>query len=1121
MKFKHSLFALFFFFCAAGSFAQQAQPESRDYANYPHWQEMMMDRSVNFYETQKAFYAYWQGRTPTRGTGYKVFKRWEYYWQYRINPDGTFPEAGKTYREFNRWAGENLADGRMKSGNLTWTELGPKTRQNYGGYNGVGRVNTIAFHPTDPLTLYVGAPAGGFWYSHDGGATWATSTDTIPTIGVSAIAVSSLDPNTILIGTGDDDGGNDQGLGFFISHDGGLSWTESNNGMVHATVCMFAQHEEDPNTLLAATKDNGIYKTTDFGATWTKTGAPNSTFRDIKYKPGDPSVVYASENGFWRSADGGETWTQIGADQGLTEVGRTVIDVTPANDSLVYALVGGGPLRGLFQSRDFGQTFTLKSDSPNILGYDYDGGDDGSQAWYDLMIHADHTNPNTILVGGVNIWKSTNGGVNWTITSHWWGDRTNEVHADQHHFAFNEVNNRLYAGNDGGIYWSANNGATWTEISEGLGIGQMYKLGVSLTNRNKIVAGFQDNGTATYMAPNWYSTGGGDGMECAVDPFDANYSYTTIYYGRIERRYNNGNTVTVAGENVNGITESGAWVTPFLISETDPNVMVVGMKNVWISKNVRAASGVAFTKISNNLGGSNTTNGAVLEQSPADPGMLFYVRDDGKVFRTNNMFEGTVKWTELTNGKPGGGTPSDLECHPFKSNVVYMTLGTKVYKSETFGATWKDISGSLPDIRINDIAYDKTANEGLYVGTDAGVYYKDADLDDWVLHGTGLPVSVEVSEVEIYWDRVDRGESRVRVSTFGRGMWEVGLAETDGKLPPVMLTATAGTEYIELAWEAPFYTQNITEYVIYRNDVPYATSSGTSYLDREVENEVTYTYSVSAKYAGIGESLPSNTASATPVGDIELPYAQDFEKGNAGWQAKYSFDGWQYGNSSDLTITGNDGYFFGINSGMAGAGVHVIDTLATPKIDLSMHAGRTVTMKFRYTLRTYLNYDKLFLAYKDPVGLRWNLVEEIRKPSGFGWPWGEFEMDLPQDWLVKDIQIGIFYDDTNQHGWGAGVDDFQLFVNTSSVFDLELASGLTIYPNPSQGQFEMNLKLPGAGKLSLSILDMTGKEVYRNTVGMTNGIYQNQIDLTGEASGVYTLIVRHGDREHREKLTIQ
>ncbi len=243
--------------------AQQNTIEPKDYAAYPHWQDMMLDHSINFFETQRAFYTYWKDRTPSRGSGYKVFKRWEYKWETLVSPTGEYPEAGQYYDAYTDYKLAHPTAHRLKSDAAVWKELGPKTRQNYGGYVGVGRLNAIAFHPTDPATYYVGSPSGGFWYTYDDGATWGTSTDTLPTLGVSAILVHPENPSIILMGTGDDDGGDDQGLGVFKSTDGGLSWIQSNEGMGNLPGNVFAINEDDPNTVLAGTENTGIYKKID------------------------------------------------------------------------------------------------------------------------------------------------------------------------------------------------------------------------------------------------------------------------------------------------------------------------------------------------------------------------------------------------------------------------------------------------------------------------------------------------------------------------------------------------------------------------------------------------------------------------------------------------------------------------------------------------------------------------------------------------------------------------------------------------------------------------------------------------------------------------------------------
>jgi len=235
-----------------------------DTATNPYWIEMMQDPNANFFKTQRAFNIYWKDRQITRGCGWKVFKRWEYMMQSRINPDGSIPAPDATINAYSSFLSQNTAPSRSESQIGSWQSFGPSTIPAPGpaGYLGLGRLNTIAFHPTDPNKLYVGAPSGGFWYTSDGGLNWSTTTDTMPTLGVSAIIVDYSNTNTILIGTGDRDAGDAPGLGVYKSTNGGLTWAPSKNGMGNTTVGHMIQHPGNPLIMLAATS-SGVCRSTD------------------------------------------------------------------------------------------------------------------------------------------------------------------------------------------------------------------------------------------------------------------------------------------------------------------------------------------------------------------------------------------------------------------------------------------------------------------------------------------------------------------------------------------------------------------------------------------------------------------------------------------------------------------------------------------------------------------------------------------------------------------------------------------------------------------------------------------------------------------------------------------
>lgn len=1121
-------FCCFLVLSIAFSFRGIAQNQDKyavtDYAVNPRWIEMMDAPDANFFEIQKAFYTYWQGRATHRGDGYKPFRRWENYWQNRVNPDGSFPPSGQIYREYNRFAAAQPEGTGFKSGNANWVELGPKTRVEVGGYVGIGRLNAIACHPTDTSIVYAGAPSGGLWKSTDGGKNWVVLTDRMPSLGVSSILIHPSKPDDILVGTGDRDHGDARGIGVIHSTDGGASWEMYNEGMGEYTVGMMARSENDPDYILAAT-NRGIFKTTDGGAHWaSKLAIDGAAFKDIKLKPGNSSIAYATSVGhvgFYRSEDAGETWVQLDETSGVPREGRMVIGVTPAANNLVYLVCGATAYVGCFASQDDGKNFILQSSSPNILGYGSDGSDDKSQAWYDLSIIIDPINAQVVHVGGINLWRSDNGGKTWKITGHWTGSGAAEVHADQHAFFYNPVNKRLYSGNDGGIYYTDNRGTSWKEISEGLGIGQIYRLGVSATNPYLTVTGFQDNGSATWTGREWLTTGGGDGMESAVDPADYQISYTTLYYGTITQLEFNGTKRQVGGKGFGGIDEDGAWVTPFIIDLYNGNVMLAGYKNIWITDDLKSQTSISWKKISNNLAGTNDPYIAVLEQSPAQPKMLYSSRQDGRLFRTDDFTKSNPAWIDLTSFLPMQGTPVALECHPYEPATVYMAQARRLFKSTDKGESWSDISGSLPDIYKTTLLFDQSSVDGLYAGTDAGAYFRDAGMTDWVFYNTNLPISVNVSELDVYYDRLDRSKSRLRASTFGRGLWETPLAGSDPILPPTFLVAEKGNNKINLYWNAPFYPQYVTNYLIFRNNIQYDVSDSPFYSDDQVQRNTDYSYHVVAVYANSATSGPSNSASAILNDPVILPYSVSFESATEGWNGTKSLNGWKYGTSGELGISGNDGHFFGIHGSETTVNNKVADCLISPVTDLSSFKGSTVALSFDFSFLRFPDFGKFDVVFRVSKDSSWVALLTLKPADPVEWAWDSVKLVLPDRALTATTQIGFRYENHGTPLGGAAIDNIELGTQSSGIGQSTALVSCRTYPNPGNGIFKVELDRLQPGKISIQIFNLNGQIVADDRFTAGAGPATRSFDLSDQAKGVYQIRININGGIHTERITIQ
>ncbi|PLX19860.1 MAG: hypothetical protein C0599_10195 [Salinivirgaceae bacterium] len=868
MKFLGTLLVTIIIFAVHLNAQILTEAQKQDFKENPRWKAMMKQSDVNLNVAKEAFRLYREDRHLKDISGWKIFERWAHRAQYFVDENGDFLDADRTLKAYEEFKSNNK--GKAPNGN--WSVVGPVNLPTGGSFvAGLGRINALEFHPTNPDMFYVGAPSGGMWMTDDGGDTWTTTTDNLPSIGVSAIAISHENPNHIYIGTGDRDADDAPGVGVFKSVDGGHTWMHKNEGMGNRVVNDMRINPRNANTIIAGTS-GGIFISHNAGETWTN--VINGNFWDIEYKPGDTSIVYGAYGGsFYRSLDGGNSWMMVGLPISSS---RTAIAVTPANPNLVYGVLSSGSVfAGFVKSYDSGESFELQSTEPNILGYDWAGNDDRGQAWYDLCMAADPNDENTVYVGGVNVWSSSDGGQSWTIEGHW----TSNIHADQHIMEYSPLNGKLYVGNDGGIYEKGSGKDSWIDHSNGLAISQIYKIGQSAQSANLVMAGYQDNGTSTFTSGGWLQSIGGDGFECLIDHTNSDIRYGELYYGDIRRsRFGNGPFGTIAPSvlyNSSTGDYGGLWSTPYAINEIDPEYFYAGYDNLWRADYMQSGNNayyVGWENITDNINVPGMIK--LVEASPADENTFWFSTEGKSTFVSTDVNSANPTWTQVFGF--AGSVITDLEAHPRDKNTLYAVFSNTVYKTTDLGQTWENITGNLPEVSYTSIVFDKQTEEGLYVGSDMGIFYKDKHTNGWQYFAKDFPVSAFVTELEIYYNDVNPSESRIRAATYGRGLWESPLYRTgfntDIRIDSVNIPQSASVNdvYSPQVTVSNMGVNTITSFDVsfQLNDGTVSTESWTGTLTSGGKQTITFS---DVTFANIGENMVLLNVEITDGGTDEDP----------------------------------------------------------------------------------------------------------------------------------------------------------------------------------------------------------------------------------------------------------
>ncbi len=732
--------------------------------NLPYWAQLMYSDSAQVDQVMTAYDAYYKTHAFTKNSHTQYYKHWVHSQQLGRSDDAFYAKLQK--------------NASTQSTTANWQCIGPFDYDEDAGSMsyaaGAAHVYTVEQAKSNTNVLYAGTANAGIWKSVDKGLNWTLKTKDLALTATYAIEIDFTNENIVYAGA--EDGR------LLKSTDGGSTWAAiggTNFGNNGYTVKDIVLDPTNASIVFVAT-ESGFYRSTNAGSTFTKTAGD---YQEIEIHPTNHNIIYtikynatSTRTEFYKSTDNGVSFTIKTTGWPSTgEQKRTEIAVTAASVSRVYAnctgnVNGGSGTYGTYLSTDEGETWTFQccgtgpggapsTANKNLMGWADDGTDDGGQYYYDVAYAVSASDMNKVFLGGVNLWHSSNGGVDFTCPSKWSHSyKPQYVHADIHDIKI--FGNDIWLACDGGIWYSGNQGATFDKRFKGIAGTDFWGFGIGYgeTGHRVLTGGAYHNGTLL-MDNNVYHNGwlccnGGDGSGGEVNSTD-----DRMIFGNYGAQHIPGNrTAGLSGVNFtkdpnNDYTTgkaSGIRYSPLLY-----NTVYLGETNtLWKSTD----AGANFTAVKDF--GEYASD---FEISPQDEKTM-YLCTYGSPKKIWGSTDGGTTWANIslpTALDKSTGSAYDLVCSATNASEVWAIKigsstslnGFKVFHSTNKGVTWTNISTSMLDgENLQSITHHAGTNGGVYIATTRTVYYRNNTLSDWVLFNTGLPVQTPSFKIlPDYW----------------------------------------------------------------------------------------------------------------------------------------------------------------------------------------------------------------------------------------------------------------------------------------------------------------------------------------------------------------------------------
>ncbi|MBL0342196.1 MAG: PKD domain-containing protein [Bacteroidetes bacterium] len=974
-----------------------------------------------------------------------------------------------------------------------------------GQINGIGRVCQLKFHPVQDSIVYAASASGGLFISRDNGSNWVvTGTDVLPRTACASVCIDYTNDSILYLGTGDPNYyGTDYGI--YKSVDGGSTWNPSNAGIGNRMALEMLMDPNDPNAIIAATND-GIWKTIDGGANWIvkKSGG---AFTDMAFKPlAGTSIIYAvTTSQFWISVDMGETWNQValpipvGGNADGIRIGVSAVAPDKIYLGLLYytATTHYGTI---YRSDDGGQTFAgVKTQAfPDIAGYD---ANDPGQGNYNWTIAVDPLNADIVYTGSHCVWKSVNGGVNWTKLTDWFA----ELHTDMHHNVFNPYDvGELWQANDGGVWVSSNNGVNWSTRSNGLAATENYHAAQSPVTKDMISIGTQDNGELYYRNGGWFTNRGGDwGSRMSFDYLNPT---TTYYFENGQRRSLNGSEQDI------DLPFAPTNNSEYAFTPLNTQTGYVAFDQLYRTDNLGSTPPV-WTQVGNI--GLQVKAVAVADHRQD---LVYVVTSNSKIYRCDNALSSNPVFN-IYNAPSSTSARASITTVASDTNVVYLSCGTRIYRSPDRGQTWVNISYNLPAVNIIKLIHDPySSNESIYAGTAKSVWFHSDTMTTWLNYSAGLPTIADMRDLMMYNNGT--ASNVLRVAYYGRGVWDSELVDASTALPDPLFTAD--TTYGCPGLAVQFTDLSSGNPISWAWDFPGATPSISVLQNPSVLYNTGGIYDVTLTVTNSNGSKSYVRSSYIVVqGPTPMPLQEGFEGAlflPTGW-LMYSAtnDGaWQRSSTvGGYALSSKSAFFDNFNADLTGK----IYAMRTQAYDLTVADSALLVFDVAYAQYSNVNSDTLIVSVSTDCGQTWNPVyykggfdlatapnvtAVAFTPAGFQWR-------TDSVWLNQYVgqgEVVLSFENKAAYGQNMFVDNINLFdpatVGISQADSPALLA--SVYPNPLTDKITLRLDTDQTGRYVFRLTDIFGKTIKRwNENLMTSGQHQINFSVNDIAAGLYFL----------------